>query len=663
MNLGFGSDRQFPCKESATRVPGSAPTRTDLLLADCVSLWPAVTPLSGDTRSYPNQRKRQMALAQDAADVSGELSGSGSADRDEFVGADRTEEELLEAPPGDGALLKTEQQIESGAKVFIPHQSPLLDPTSADTSRSNLHHSTTKTQCLGVEEEAPNTNSTKDDLEEPNCEAATKSNADSKTTIITSDNADKHETKNIAGVAATDTAKTTAGIASTNATKTNTSNICLDETKSTPSKPPSEPTKTALDKANKGSGFSSSTPARRRLSIGPPSSPLLSESTIAHVRLLEAPVEEKGYAAEVTQQAACAILKDSPPQKKMALSVPIINKDGGAGGQDPCRRTNIVARNPRRLRFGSKGSEDGTSGTVCPSARWGHSTCLCDPETAILIGGEGANEKSCQDSLWKLELDSDFWFQMDSLCSGSAPQCSRGHTATFDPETKKVFVYGGMRDKHWFSNIYMLDTLHWKWTLVTAVGKVPTLSYHTATMYQRELYVFGGLCPQVGADVGICTNALYIFNPEYKIWYQPIVEGERPLSRYGHSATLLSNRLVLFGGRRSPSPVYLNDVHILDLGYMEYTAVSSPSLSERPSPRCFHAAMQVSEYKLLIHGGCSGSGSLADAFIFSLDTLSWNLIKFGGSSQVPRAGHTLLNLTSSSLTDSDKEKQSHPGLS
>ncbi|KAG8562027.1 hypothetical protein GDO81_015566 [Engystomops pustulosus] len=120
---------------------------------------------------------------------------------------------------------------------------------------------------------------------------------------------------------------------------------------------------TVSGKANKGSGFSSSTPARRRLSIGPPSSPLLSESTIAHVRLLEAPVEEKGYAAEVTQQAACAILKDSPPQKKMALSVPIINKDGWAGGQDPCRRTNIVARNPRRLRFGSKGSEDGTSGT------------------------------------------------------------------------------------------------------------------------------------------------------------------------------------------------------------------------------------------------------------------------------------------------------------
>ncbi|MEE6528347.1 hypothetical protein FKM82_030531, partial [Ascaphus truei] len=171
--------------------------------------------------------------------------------------------------------------------------------------------------------------------------------------------------------------------------------------------------------------------------------------------------------------------------------------------------------------------------SVCPSARWCHSACLCDPETAILIGGEGANQHPCQDSLWKMELDSDFWFPMDDLCSGPAPQSSRGHTATFDPETKRVYVYGGMREGRRFSSVYVLDTLDWKWTLVSAVGKVPTLSYHSATMYQRELYVFGGLCPLPGSETGSCSNSLYIFNPEYKIWYQPIVEGEKPLPRFG----------------------------------------------------------------------------------------------------------------------------------
>lgn len=30
--------------------------------------------------------------------------------------------------------------------------------------------------------------------------------------------------------------------------------------------------------------------------------------------------------------------------------------------------------------------------------------CLSDPDTAILIGGETADQTYCQDSLWKLEL-------------------------------------------------------------------------------------------------------------------------------------------------------------------------------------------------------------------------------------------------------------------
>lgn len=41
---------------------------------------------------------------------------------------------------------------------------------------------------------------------------------------------------------------------------------------------------------------------------------------------------------------------------------------------------------------------------VCPSKRWCHTMCLSDPDTAILIGGETADQTYCKDSLWKLEL-------------------------------------------------------------------------------------------------------------------------------------------------------------------------------------------------------------------------------------------------------------------
>lgn len=51
------------------------------------------------------------------------------------------------------------------------------------------------------------------------------------------------------------------------------------------------------------------------------------------------------------------------------------------------------------------------------------------------------------------------------------------------------------------------------------------LAYHSATIYKKELFVFGGVHPSCCPGVKACSNALYIFNPEFELWYQPIVEG------------------------------------------------------------------------------------------------------------------------------------------
>lgn len=45
----------------------------------------------------------------------------------------------------------------------------------------------------------------------------------------------------------------------------------------------------------------------------------------------------------------------------------------------------------------------------------------------------------------------------------------------------------------------------------------------------------------------------------------------------------------------------------------------------------FHAAMQVTDYKLLVHGGCSASGALKDAFNFNLgEFIQCNVTSDGG---------------------------------
>uniref|UniRef100_A0A452HLJ2 Kelch domain containing 9 n=1 Tax=Gopherus agassizii TaxID=38772 RepID=A0A452HLJ2_9SAUR len=268
-------------------------------------------------------------------------------------------------------------------------------------------------------------------------------------------------------------------------------------------------------------------------------------------------------------------------------------------------------------------------------------------------------EQDAEDLEVKELQDNDFWFPMDLPPLGSVPPCSRGHTATYDLDTKRIYVFGGMKEGKPYSTIHILDTSTWKWLLVAAKGKVPTLAYHSATIYHKELFIFGGTFPKMASlESRACSNTLYVFNPEYKIWYQPIVEGEKPLPRLGHSATLLRNKLVIFGGQRTP--LYLNDVHILDLGYMEYVPV--PFLSGQPSSRCFHAAMPVSDQKILISGGCNAKGALQDVFTFHLDTFAWSTVTHSHLSLVPRAGHMLLNLTSAHLTDVDKESQSKCNL-
>ncbi|KAJ6661289.1 hypothetical protein lerEdw1_015426 [Lerista edwardsae] len=390
-------------------------------------------------------------------------------------------------------------------------------------------------------------------------------------------------------------------------------------------------------------------------------SPVLPEETISTIQGLP---EAKSQSSVVSVKEHVPEKKFSPPMEKLLmLPVPATTampQECEEVQKKTCQPNPVQLKKSRRALFEPLAS-DGEQETedfemkelqVCPSPRWCHAMCLSDPETAVLIGGEGTNQQCCKDALWKLEIDNDFWFPMGLPAQSAMPQCSRGHSATYDPDTKRIYIFGGMREGKRFSSIHVLDTASWKWHHVPAKGKVPTLAYHSATIYRKELFIFGGALPKMSSlETGACSNELYIFNPEYEIWYQPITEGEKPLPRFGHSATLLRNKLIIFGGQRTSR--YLNDTHILDLGFMEYTAV--PFQSGHPSARSLHAAVPVSDQKVLVSGGRNAKGAFWDAFAFHLDSLTWNTVTHSDLCSVPRAGHTLLHWTPAHQTDVDKE--------
>ena len=56
------------------------------------------------------------------------------------------------------------------------------------------------------------------------------------------------------------------------------------------------------------------------------------------------------------------------------------------------------------------------------------------------------------------------WHQEN--CEGGGADRRIGHTITFDPEKKVIYVYGGSKNKRWFSDINILDLQTNTWSAV-----------------------------------------------------------------------------------------------------------------------------------------------------------------------------------------------------
>ncbi|XP_015767517.1 PREDICTED: acyl-CoA-binding domain-containing protein 4-like [Acropora digitifera] len=258
-----------------------------------------------------------------------------------------------------------------------------------------------------------------------------------------------------------------------------------------------------------------------------------------------------------------------------------------------------------------------------PSCRWGHDMCLIGNRKSVLVGGQGSKLQMAKDSIWTLDMSQGCatWIQ-ETYESGGADR-RIGHTVTYDPDKKVLYVYGGSKNKRWFNDVNVLDLQENTWTAVKALGSAPTRAYHSCNFFKGELLVFGGVYPNPDPQPDSCSNELFIFNADAKNWYKPLTTGTPPCPKSGHSASLIEDRLVLFGGWDFPQ--CFNDVSIIDLAMMEF---SSPVMTGcLPSPRSWHASAVLPKQRIFIHGGYDGNQILTDSFIFDLALLTCTAVK------------------------------------
>lgn len=103
-----------------------------------------------------------------------------------------------------------------------------------------------------------------------------------------------------------------------------------------------------------------------------------------------------------------------------------------------------------------------------------------------------------------------------------------------------------------------------------------------------------------------------------------------PPPRHGHSMTKFAfrNIVVLFGGQRSESDEYLNDMHVLNLDNRKWTPVQYDKSSSVPAGRAYHTLTIISTRTLVLFGGDSHDSrkevvALNDVWAFNFNTKVW----------------------------------------
>ncbi|KAH9489532.1 hypothetical protein Btru_037400 [Bulinus truncatus] len=330
----------------------------------------------------------------------------------------------------------------------------------------------------------------------------------------------------------------------------------------------------------------------------------------------------------------------TPPAKQKLLEL-VVNSDNILKKNSPAKEVSKEGKITRCVDLSSR--------ALKPSNRWGHTMTFVNSKLAVIIGGQGDKQLS-RDSIWFLDPEMRSWKNPQVQTEGAKPEYRIGHSATYDPTVRCIYVYGGSKNAKWFHDVHMFDLDEKKWTLVKANGKAPTRSYHSATLYRHELWIFGGIFPRPDPQPDGCDNEIHIFSPVMESWYKPIVTGEKPQPRSGHSASLLNDQLVIFGGW--DFPFCYNDLFVLDLTTVDW---STPKFTgQPPKPRCWHASCALSNDRIFIHGGYDGDNALYDAHILDLESKSWQRLAIENAPS-PRAGHGCLCLPSNYESQEEDE--------
>ncbi|GAN06340.1 kelch repeatcontaining protein [Mucor ambiguus] len=222
---------------------------------------------------------------------------------------------------------------------------------------------------------------------------------------------------------------------------------------------------------------------------------------------------------------------------------------------------------------------------------------------------------------------------------GDIPTRRKQHTAVSDDQGR-IWLWGGQSDMSTyggpsvFYNVWtIINTQTWTVSHPQVENNPSPRIDHTATMISNKyILIIGGVVysHDVTDPTGqlalnpVSMSSLLLFDIDNNRWINVNAGGNIPAPRRGHSAVLSPDGksvIVFGGGMPEDEHTQMNDVFILELATMRWTAPSIKGVP--PKPRRYHKAYLVDDFMLVVFGLSGDNTGFDDVNILSTSSWSW----------------------------------------
>ncbi|KAL3678169.1 hypothetical protein R1sor_021125 [Riccia sorocarpa] len=201
-------------------------------------------------------------------------------------------------------------------------------------------------------------------------------------------------------------------------------------------------------------------------------------------------------------------------------------------------------------------------------------------------------------------------------------------------QSNSVIIYGGYggpeRHKR-LNDLLMLNVDEGILRSMQTVGAPAPVMAHTASRVSELMVVIGGR-----RDPSCILNTVTALDLKSFEWKSPDINGDEFSPRHRHAAVTVGSKIYIFGGLRDNEA--LSDFYCLDT--VSWTWTSTVCGGDTPSARHSHSLAAVGN-KLFLFGGREGNRVYGDLYVLDLESLRWSQVKAGGKPPSPRFSHTM----------------------